>query len=354
MNGRKTGLLHGIAALAAAWLVALPLAADAAPPYDAELIFTPTARYPSSHASTIIELANRDLLCAWYAGQQEAARDVAVWYSRKAPGSSVWTRPAVLADDPQRPEGNPVLFEDPNGRLWLFYVTMYDEGTEEWDTCKVKCKWSDDKGQTWSPTLILRDELGWMTRNKPIVLDGGDWLLPIYDERVWTSSVMISTDHGRTWSDSRDIVAPGEPGNIQPTLAQLSDGSILALMRRGKPPERIWQARSHDRGRTWDTPTPTELPNPNAATDMVRLSNGHLVLAFNNVTDNRNVLTLAVSVDDGRTWAHKRDLENEPYGEFSYPAIIQARDGTIHVTYTYNRRNIKHVALNEEWIPAGE
>jgi predicted neuraminidase len=341
--------LH-IAALAVA-LVALVPGVAAAPLYQAELVISRvTARYPSSHASTIVELSNGDLLCAWYAGQQEGAQDVAVWYSRKAPGAKVWTAPAILADDPKHPEGNPVLFDDPRGRLWLFYVTMYGDG---WETCKVKCKWSDDKGQTWSGTRILRNELGWMTRNKPIVIDTGDWLLPIYDERVWTSRVMISQDSGRTWFDSQEIVAPGHPGNIQPTLAQLADHSILALMRRGDPPERIWQSTSRDSGRAWAVPTTTGLPNPNAAVDMVRLANGHLVLAFNDTTHDRTPLTLAVSTDEGKTWGRMRNLETGP-GEFSYPAIIQARDGTIHVTYTYNRVNIKHVALNEEWILAGE
>jgi len=332
-------------------IAGLANAVSAAPEYEAELVISKvTPRYPSSHASTIVELANGDLLCAWYAGQQEGARDVAVWYSRKAPGASRWTAPAILADDPKHPEGNPVLFADPGGRVWLFYVTMYGN---DWETCKVKCKWSDDRGQTWSATRILRDELGWMPRNKPIVIDNGDWLLPIYDERVWTSRVMMSTDGGRSWSDSAEIIAPGRPGNIQPTLAQLSDGSILALMRRGDPPERIWQSQSRDRGRTWSEPVTTDLPNPNAAVDMVRLTNGHLVLAFNNTTHDRTPLTLAVSTDEGKTWAVKRDLETGP-GEFSYPAIIQARDGTIHVTYTYNRVNIKHAALNEEWITTAE
>jgi hypothetical protein len=55
---------------------------------------------------------------------------------------------------------------------------------------------------------ILRDELGWMTRKKPIVLDEGDGLLPIYDERVWTSRVMISTETPPPAGRRREDAAP--------------------------------------------------------------------------------------------------------------------------------------------------
>ena len=38
-------------------------------------------------------------------------------------------------------------------------------------------------------------------------------------------------------------------------------------------------------------------------------------------------------------------LEDQP-GEFSYPAVIQGRDGLVHVTYTWKRRTIRHVVID--------
>lgn len=100
-----------------------------------------------------MELPNRDLFAAWYAGFYEKAKDVAILCSRLPYNSTIWTKPEVLADTPDKSEGNPVLFVDRKKILWLFYVTMYGS---EWTTCKIKCKRSTDNGFTWEPTLSAR------------------------------------------------------------------------------------------------------------------------------------------------------------------------------------------------------
>lgn len=314
------------------------------PTFRAELIFPPQTDRPSCHASTIAELANGDLLCAWYAGQREGAPDVAILAARLPAGSGQWTQRRVIVDTPGQPEGNPVLFQAPNAPLWLFYVTI--EG-RSWNDCPIKVRSSEDAGHTWGPERILRRQHGWMTRNKPLLLDNGDLVLPLYDERIWASLFGISRDSGESWQFSRRLVTA--PGNIQPSLVQLADGSLLALMRTGAQGGRLWQSCSLDRGRTWEQPAQTGLPNPNSAADMVRLPSGNLVLAFNNTAVGRTPLSVALSRDEGRTWPTVRDLEAGP-GEYSYPAIIVASDGLIHLTYTYRRESIKHVAFDEAWL----
>ena len=90
--------------------------------------------------------------------------------------------------------------------------------------------------------------------------------------------------------------------------------------------------------------TATSLPNPNAGTDAVTLQDGRQLLVFNNTKTGRSPLNLAVSAD-GRQWRDLLVLEIEN-GEYSYPAIIQTSDGTVHITYTYLRQTIKHVVVD--------
>jgi predicted neuraminidase len=108
---------------------------------------------------------------------------------------------------------------------------------------------------------------------------------------------------------------------------------------------------SEDGGKTWSKIAPTDLPNPNAGTDAVTLSDGRQLLVYNHTVrsgsfpSGRQMLNVAVS-DDGKTWKPMLTLEKEDRSEFSYPAVIQAADGKVHITYTYKRRSVKHVVLD--------
>ena len=131
-------------------LVACSSAASAAPYYTSDFLFERNDRYPHSHGSTIVQLPNDDLLAAWYAGAREKASDVVVLAVRRQRGQSQWGTPYVLADDPKRTDGNPVLFVDREGVVWLFYNVMYGSGKGRtrqgsgWTTCKIHyntCAW---------------------------------------------------------------------------------------------------------------------------------------------------------------------------------------------------------------------
>lgn len=106
----------------------------------------------------------------------------------------------------------------------------------------------------------------------------------------------------------------------------------------------IGECWSSDGGQTWTELAPTELPNPDSGIDAVSLADGRALLIYNHSQTARTPLNLAIS-DNGHDWAAAMVLEHQP-GEYSYPAIIQGADGMVHVTYTWNRRRIRHVTIS--------
>lgn len=101
---------------------------------------------------------------------------------------------------------------------------------------------------------------------------------------------------------------------------------------------------------TWSKMEATDLPNPNAGTDAVTLRDGRQLLVYNHTVrrgsfpSGRQMLNVASSTD-GKHWTPLLILEKQDRSEFSYPAVIQASDGKVHITYTYQRQSIKHVVL---------
>ena len=52
-------------------------------------------------------------------------------------------------------------------------------------------------------------------------------------------------------------------------------------------------------------------------------------------------------------WKALAVIEKAKEGEFSYPAMIQTKDGLVHMTYTWNRKRVKHVIINPENLKPG-
>ncbi len=135
---------------------------------------------------------------------------------------------------------------------------------------------------------------------------------------------------------------------IQPTILY-HGGSKIQILCRSKE-DKIIEAHSDDNGKTWNTLSPTELPNPNSGIDAVTLKSGMQLLVYNPTTNrndsinDRAKLNVAVS-KDGEQWTDVVVLENGTTEEYSYPAVIQTKDGKVHITYTYDRKNVKHVVL---------
>lgn len=305
-----------------------------------EFIFE-RAPFASCHASTIVETAEGDFLAAWFGGTDEGARDVAIWMARLSGGK--WSEPQPVAREAGVPTWNPVLFRGRDNRLWLFYKV--GPSPETWTGAY---KTSSDGRKTWSEATPLPAGLLGPIKNKPIRLASGDIVAgtSVESYRSWTAWVERSADEGKTWTKHGPIVISGEPfGLIQPTLVETAPERLRAFMRSRQG--FIYVAHSSDGGRNWSSARPTTLPNPNAGIDSVRLADGRILMVYNHSTRERTPLSVAVSSDGGETWTPFAQLETER-GEFSYPAVIQASNGDVHITYTWKRQRIKHAVISKE------
>ncbi|MEN6495392.1 MAG: sialidase family protein [Thermoguttaceae bacterium] len=316
-----------------------------------ELIFE-QAPFKQCHASTIVE-TDRGLVAAWFGGTKEGDRDVGIWLSREENGR--WAAPVevangVVSSEERYPCWNPVLFQPKSGPLMLFYKQSSKKrgpGPSHWLGMLTT---STDGGRTWAKPQPLAEGIVGPVKNKPVQLSDGTLLCPSSTEYDgWRVQFECTADLGKTWK----VIGPVNDGKtiaaIQPSILFHPEGKLQALgrTRQGKLFE-IW---SDDGGKTWGKMTLTDLPNPNSGTDALTLADGRHLLVYN-PTDliagkwggMRSPLNVAVS-KDGKQWEAALVLENTP-GEFSYPAVIQTRDGLVHITYTWKRRSFKHGVLD--------
>jgi len=372
----------------------------ASPQYSGELIFPLESWH--NHSSSVVELPNGDLLVCWFHGSGErTADDVLIRGARWNHGTGKWSAPFTMADTPGFPETNPVLFLDAKQRLFFMWPLIV---AHRWETALMKYRISTDYQQASGPprwefqdNIVLipkniaartrefaavtaaaggpraaaatrliehaEDEyfsrMGWFTRTHPLQLPSGRILVPMYSDGFSFGIMAMSDDGGYTWTGSEPIIGIG---GVQPSVVRRNDGTLVAYLRdNGPPPKRAQISVSKDDGTSWTFTRDTDLPNPGTSIEVVRLRDGHWIAVFNDLEQGRFSLVAAVSEDEGATWAFRRHLDGTPTKEvpnqYHYPSVIQARDGAIHVTYSYftpEGKAIKHVRFNEEWVREGD
>lgn len=310
------------------------------------------APYPSCHASTLVELPSGQLVAAWFGGTAERNPDVGIWVARQENGhwlSATEVANGVQPVGPRLPTWNPVLFQPKTGPLVLFYK-VGPSPSSWWGMVMT----SADGGKTWSQSRRLPDGILGPIKNKPVELFDGTWISPSSTEgnkEGWLVHFEISRDAGLTWVKS--ATAGKGPGldAIQPSILIYQNGSLQALCRTKQGV--VAQTWSQDRGASWSALTAIDLPNPNSGTDALTLNDGLQLLIYNHsghrakeAKGNRYPLNVALSYD-GLSWKQVLTIEKEPCGAgYSYPAVIQTRDGLIHISYTWDRKMIKHVVLD--------
>ncbi len=333
--------------------------------HASEFVFQGSMPFAQVHASTLVQLPDGRIACAWFGGTREGAPDVAIWLSERT--ESGWTPPRRVADDSQYPTWNPVLFAPrpteaggAQSELLLYY--RVGPNPREWWSYVMQ---SRDRTQSWSDPQPLPEGILGPIKNKSITLQDGTWLAPssVETDDEWYCVIERSEDQGMTWTASEKLSVPGHPkGVIQPTLWESEPGHVHALLR-SRGIGRICRSDSEDGGRTWSVPRLTNLPNNNSGIDAVSLNaassapgtdskHSAVALVYTPTTQGRTPLWLALSVDNGEHWKTEFVLEDEP-GEYSYPAII-AVPGGVALCYTWKRERIRFHQFAIEFEDRGD
>lgn len=342
----------------AAFLAPLPAAATPLPAeFTAELL---PAAAASAHAATLAELADGRLAAAWFAGSREGAADVAVWFTtRDAAG---WQAPRPVASRTGsaratlahvRKIGNPVLYAQ-GDKLHLWFVSAAIGG---WAGSSVNHSVSGDGGASWSPAEKLVTSpflnISTLVRTPPLPLADGGLGLPVYHEFIGKHGewLRLGAD-GRIAAKAR---LPQARAALQPAVVVLDRRRAVALLRDAGPGDgHVLAAASDDGGAGWRPLPSLPMGNPNSSLAALRLPSGRLLLA-GNPGSGRQALQLHVSADEGKSWRLAREVEraDDEDAEFSYPALLLARDGRIHLAWTWRRQGIKHAVFSEAWLDGG-
>jgi predicted neuraminidase len=334
-----------------------PVAARVPPGFRIEKVFGPEIPGTYKHPSSFTELDGGDLYLVYHGGSGEYENDTAIFGARWHRSNGRWDSPRVIADTPWRGDGNAVVWEAPDRLVWLFWVCR--SGTS-WSTSRTQAKISSDGARTWSDPILISPESGVMVRSRPLSLANGEFLLPVYHE-VGDDPEFVTSDcasfffrhdpRTRSWTETNRVRS--RLGNIQPAVAKLSNGTLVAYCRRGgdyegRPDGFVVRTESRDDGRTWSPGTDSPFPNPNAAVDFLRLSSGRLLLVYNHSPSDRRPLSIAISEDDDASYPLRVDLVTAE-GSFSYPTILQSADGLIHLVFTSDERTvIRHAVFTED------
>lgn len=329
--------------------------------------------YKSNHASTIEVLGDGvSLVAAWFSGEKEEAAGCAIVFARLLPNATGWSTAATLSKRAQYSNQNPVLFYDtPSQVLYLYHSQAPAESGES--SATIVMLNSTDNGVTWSKPAQWLTTPGAFPRNRIIPTLTEGVLFPYYNagkaDPTFKENYSLM---GRCEDASKDLASaavgwkftpvPKSGDLVQPSVVRLqpSQPKLLGLFR-DRRAKNIYSATSMDDGLTWSEPKASVLPNNNAGIEANILGTGEVVLAYNPQTSGRDPLGFAMSSDGGATWPHKRLLQhgdsssgvatNSGSGnEFSYPTVMQTKDGMIHVMYTYNRETIKYKRFARSWI----
>ncbi|HQS59520.1 MAG: hypothetical protein B7Y56_10330 [Gallionellales bacterium 35-53-114] len=316
---------------------------------------------PAVHGASVIETLDGGLFATWFGGSREGGKDVLLWGADFSTHKRSWSTPRRIVGPAEtraalgryiKTVGNSVLVRGVQNELWLYYVTVSVGG---WAGSSLNVVVSHDEGKTWSAPrrLITSPFFNVSTLNKSpaIHYSDGSIGMPVYHEFIGKFAELLLLDNKGQLLDKVRITQGRH--SIQPLILPLDGQRAVALMRdTGPRPGHVLSSRSLDAGASWMKEERLGLPNPDSAVAGLRRPDGSLLLVFNDTEAGRSSLALAVSRDEGKSWKTVRHFEqvNDGKSEFSYPYLIRNNNGNMHLLYTWNRKRIRHIAFNDNWV----
>jgi hypothetical protein len=273
------------------------------------------------------------------------------------------TTPACHGQHPREPGSFYLVRARDNALVMVYldlanYLFTWDDATGEpkdgchLELCAIR---SQDGGKTWGDRQVLLDGynanfFGFIRlRNGRLVVVAEH--LASHPGR-WVVCSFVSDDDGRTWQRSNLIDLGGHghhDGAVEPTVAELSDGRLLMLIRTNL--DRFWQAISEDGGRYWRTIEPSQIDASSSPGFLLRLQSGRLLLVWNRLNPvggtwpkggvgpameapaswHREELSAAFSEDDGKSWTTPVVVARQKDGQLSYPYVFERRPGELWI-----------------------
>lgn len=292
----------------------------------------------------------------WYAGETPGEdQNNYVVLSTSGDGGKTWTEALVVDPDGPGPVRafDPEIWISPDGKLRIFWAQAIGHdgtvsGTWMMDTADV-----ESASPEWSKPVRITDGI---MMCKPIALANGEWLAPISTWWIEGSArLAVSRDEGSSWTFRGKANVPAEHRTFDEHMfVERKDGSLWMLVRTKYG---IGESISTDGGATWPEVTPSSISHPPARFFIKRLASGNLLLVKHGPLDKqsgRSHLTAYISKDDGKTW--EGGFVFDERNGVSYPDGQQGSDGTIYITYDFDRtgeREIYFAAFREEDAAAG-
>ena len=306
---------------------------------EATFLHNPSGKDMFCHCPSIFETQSGALMVVWYVYPEDEHSGATLVLAKKK--HNYWSLAESILDVGKYSIGNPVLFQDPGGRIHLLFVVLKGH---YWDDAYLHGIWSDDEGQTWSKPVQLWQKPGTMVRHPPVLLDSGAYLLPAYDERTQQSILLSSNPPYSKWEE---VYRFETLGIIQSVIVKEGSGRLTLFFRPSTDPRRIRLSHSIDQGKTWSRPQMTPLPNPLSGISAF-ITNDNLVVIYNHTEEHQRwPLSASWSRNGGKTWEKVKHLDKFQL-EISYPNFILGNNNRVHGVYTYNRRMIKYVEVGED------